>query len=696
VDTQVVDTLLGRVLDGRYRVDRRVARGGMATVYEGHDLRLDRTVAIKVMHAGLADDPGFVARFIREARSAARLSHPHVVGVHDQGSDGGVVFLVMEFVRGRTLRELLDQRVRLSPDDALAVLEPVLEALSAAHRAGFVHRDIKPENVLLADTGEVKVADFGLARAAASSQATDATRGLLMGTVAYLAPEQVEQAGAADPRSDVYATGIVLYELVTGVQPYAGDSPLAVAYQHVHGEVAAPSSRLAGIHPAVDALVLAATRRDPEERPADAARMLAAVRQVRQVLAANAPLDPGQTTVVDLRPDTTRAGDTLVVPWHSASADVVRAPQPLPVVVAEPPQAGQTYAGQTYAGQPRAETPNAETAVVHTGYAGPDEDAPVPGGHDDGPGPDLDRRGRARTPRSGRRWLLVAVGLIVLLAVVAGAGYGAWYLSSGRYVTIPGVLNLDAAAAQSKLHGSHLDTRSVEQFSETVPSGGVVSITPTAGERVKKGDDVTLVVSKGPERFVVPALPTLTLDAAKAALATNNLALGTVTEDWNEDVPAGSVISSDPAVNVAEKRGTPVDLVVSKGRQPISVPNVTGQTPDDAATSLQKLGLTLGSTTPAFSDTVKTGQIISQSSVKGSVLHRGDHVDVVVSKGPDLVTVPDITGKSSEDAQKLLEAQGFKVKVNKQFGGFFDLTRSADPAVGQQVKRGSTITITVL
>ncbi|MDX6206170.1 MAG: eukaryotic-like serine/threonine-protein kinase, partial [Frankiales bacterium] len=272
MDTTLADTLLGRVLDGRYRIQERIARGGMATVYRALDLRLDRPVAVKVMHPTLAEDADFVSRFTREAKSAARLSHPNVVAVFDQGSDGGVVFLVMEYIDGATLRDLLRERGRLSARQSLDVMAPVLAALEAAHGAGIVHRDIKPENVLIAVDGRIKVADFGLARAIADANLT-ATTGLLIGTAAYLAPEQIEH-GTADPRTDLYAAGIMLYELLTGRPPYVGATPMAVVFKHVHEQVPAPSLVRPEVPRQIDALVLDATQREPADRPPTAGELL--------------------------------------------------------------------------------------------------------------------------------------------------------------------------------------------------------------------------------------------------------------------------------------------------------------------------------------------------------------------------------------------------------------------------------------
>src|SRR6478672_11963097 len=283
VDRTVADPMIGRVLDGRYRVGPRIARGGMATVYEATDLRLDRTCALKIMHSGLGDDDEFAARFVREAHSAARLSHPHVVGVFDQGDDDGTLFLAMEYIPGHTLRDLIRKESPMSPAKALAVIDPVLSALAAAHAAGMIHRDVKPENVLLADDGRVEVADFGLARAISAETQHTATGGVLIGTVSYLSPELVVD-GKADARSDVYAAGVLIYEMLTGHKPHQADSAIQVAYKHVHEDIPAPSASTPGIPPYVDALVARATSRDPSYRPADARVLLHQVRRVRHAL----------------------------------------------------------------------------------------------------------------------------------------------------------------------------------------------------------------------------------------------------------------------------------------------------------------------------------------------------------------------------------------------------------------------------
>ncbi|MGW7367665.1 protein kinase domain-containing protein, partial [Streptomyces sp. NPDC054841] len=280
MDTTLQDPLVGQLLDGRYRVDARIAVGGMATVYRAVDTRLDRVLALKVMHPALATDASFVERFIREAKSVARLSHPNVVGVFDQGAQGAYVYLAMEYVAGCTLRDVLRERGALQPRAALDIMEPVLAALGAAHRGGFVHRDVKPENVLIGDDGRVKVADFGLVRAVGSETNTS---GSVLGTVSYLAPEQIE-SGTADTRADVYACGVVLYEMLTGGKPHSGDTPAQVLFQHLNEDVPAPSAVVPGLAPELDELVASATARNPEARPYDAVALLAQTRAARAAL----------------------------------------------------------------------------------------------------------------------------------------------------------------------------------------------------------------------------------------------------------------------------------------------------------------------------------------------------------------------------------------------------------------------------
>ena len=628
VTTRVSDPLVGRLLDGRYRVDERVARGGMATVYVGLDTRLERPVAIKVMHVQYAEDADFVARFGREARSAARLNHPNVVSVYDQGEDAGFVFLVMEYVPGRTLRDLLNERGRLSSAEALELMEPVLSALSAAHAAGIVHRDVKPENVLLADDGRVKVADFGLARAftGAAGSATK-TQGVILGTMAYLSPEQV-QHGQADARSDVYAVGVMLYELLTGTLPFTGDSPITVAFRHVNEDVPPPSDLVPSIHPAVDALVERATRRQPEERPQDASRLLQAVREVRRTV----PLDD-QPTIV-LTPQRVS---------HPTTAEPALAPS----------------------------TPRKGPGAV--------------GGPNDIP----------RAARRRRRWWLVPIVLLLLIGLGVGAGYGAWWETTGQWVRTPSVLNLDRDAAAAKLTNAHLKASfAPDAFSETYAKGAVSSMDPGAGARLHKGATVTLVVSKGAERFKTPKLVGQTVPQARAALGKVNLALGKQTPKYDDVIPSGQIISQSKPVDTQLPKGSSVDVVVSRGPQPIKVPDLRGGQVDAVTSQLTGLGLTT-KVNDVYSETVPVGQVMNQVPHAKTLLP-GKTVTLTVSRGPQLFEVPGVRGKSFGDAKAILEAAGFTVERHDLIGSFLNLVYSQSPGGGSMQRKGTLITLNIV
>ena len=647
---QADDPLVGRLLDARYRLTGLLARGGMATVYRAVDERLDRPVAVKVMLRALADDPDFVARFTREARSAARLSAPEVVAVYDQGRDEqtGAAYLVMEHVQGRDLRALLRDRGALPPGRALSLLEPVLRALAAAHRAGIVHRDVKPENVLLGDDGRVKVADFGLARAVETSELTSTT-GLLIGTVAYLAPEQIERGGA-DARADVYAAGVVLWEALTGTPPYAAETPMQVAYRHVHEDVPPPSSVVGGIPPALDDLVVRATRRDPQLRPAHAGAFLEELRRVRAELPPSA-LD---------RPPLAQEGrrDTLVVP--------------VPPPPARP------------AGQPTAMLPRGGSV------AGSPVEPPT------APPTALPPRGGSTAvvqprPRRSRRGLVIA--LVVLLLALVGGG-GGWYLAAGRYTDAPAVLAQTQALAEQHLRDEGLSARLLPaQYSETVPEGSVVDQDPDPGGRVRRSGTVALVLSRGPDRRTVPAtLVGATREEATSALEGVGLRVGDVTTEFSS-AQVGTVVRSDPAPGTALRPDADVDLVLSKGVEQLPVPDVRGQQAAAAQTALVRAGFAT-SVAQVFSDTVPSGVVVDQTP-SGGTAGRGSTVALTVSKGPDVAQVPNLRGLSATAADAALAAVGLK-------GRAFDLPDGAgqvvtqSPSAGSTVRRGSTVTYYVL
>ncbi|MER5514767.1 Stk1 family PASTA domain-containing Ser/Thr kinase [Streptomyces sp. NPDC002763] len=640
MDTTLQDPLVGQVLDGRYRVDARIAVGGMATVYRALDVRLDRVLALKVMHPALAADGSFVERFIREAKSVARLAHPNVVQVFDQGTDGPYVYLAMEYVAGCTLRDVLRERGALQPRAALDILEPVLAALGAAHRAGFVHRDMKPENVLIGDDGRVKVADFGLVRSVGS---VTNTTGAVLGTVAYLAPEQVE-SGAADPRVDVYACGVVLYEMLTGEKPHDSDSPAVILYKHLHEDVPPPSAAVPGLAHELDELVARGTARSPEVRPYDAVALLALVREARAALR-DEQLDAVPPQALAEAHDI--AGDrTSVIPRSLA------VPRPLPVN--EPD----------------------DRVVMTSRFEAP----PVP-----------ERRHGAR--RRSRRGL---VTLVVAVLVLFGAGTGIWYINSGQFTKVPPLLSKTEAQATARLKEAGLDIKKVEHaYSDTVRRGTVISTDPAAGKRIRSNDSVTLTISDGPETVKVPDVQGRTQARARALLKAEGLEPGMVTREFSDDVPKGSVISTDPGAGTERHAGTAIALVVSKG-SPVDVPDVTGDDLDDARQELQEAGLKVTVSATEVTSEYDQGQVARQTPVGDAQAAEGDTVTLTLSKGPEMVEVPSVVGATVDDATKLLEQSGFQVKEDRGLLGLFgDTVKRQSVDAGEQAPKGSTITITI-
>lgn len=631
------------MLDGRYRVDARIAVGGMATVYRAVDTRLDRVLALKVMHPALATDATFVERFIREAKAVARLDHPNIVGVFDQGAEGAYVYLAMEYVAGCTLRDVLRERGALQPRAALDILEPVLAALGAAHRAGFVHRDMKPENVLIGDDGRVKVADFGLVRAVGD---VTNTTGSVLGTVSYLAPEQIEQ-GTSDTRVDVYACGVVLHEMLTGAKPHTGDTPAQVLYLHLNEDVPAPSKAVPGLAAELDALVAVATARNPEGRPEDAVALLARARAARAALT-DAQLD---AVPPKAKPEP-GPGEGRGAGTESRTTVI---PRVLPVE----------------------DRPVNRTSRLETGP--PSQDGP---GRRGGAGP--------RMPWMPRRGI-VAVVLGVLLAL--GLGTGVWYINSGQFTRVPSVLGKSEADARRRLADEGLDAKVTDGFSDAFERGTVMATEPEPRARVRGSGPVTLVVSRGPKTVRVPELAGRPLAEARSLLKTEGLAAGVVTEEFSDEVAQGSVVSSKPAGGSDVRPDTGVALVVSKGAA-IEVPEVTGEPLADATARLEEAGLTVKVAADRVNSTVAEGSVAEQSAARGTRLAKGDTVTLTVSKGPRMVSVPDVTGQKTADARKTLEAAGFEVKEERSFPFLGDTIGKQSVAGGDTAPEGSTITIT--
>ncbi len=692
------DPMVGHVLDDRYEILAKLARGGMATVYRARDLRLMRTIAVKIMRRDLGEDDDFAAKFDHEARAAATLNHPAVVGVFDQGIAQGQPYIVMEFVEGETLRRRISREAPLRPDEALELLDPVVAALSAAHESGLVHRDIKPENVLISNRGQVKVADFGLARIMTSPQMT--ATGVLVGTASYLPPELVTHS-RPDSRSDVYSAGVVLFEMLTGKKPHTGENNYQIAYRHVNVDIEKPSAamRAAGhegwrIPDYLDAFVEACTARSPECRPFNGRVMLQQLREVRSQLAATGGRD--NPDLADrIRPEPSVPGD-LTQPIRPRPAA-----RPRPLVGA----AAQTSLSHSVPSEvPMWRPTSPRSPLSPPSASGPDR--PIQ--------PIVEESGRQprmqRTPvfpslpnlhishdpvhRRRRGVLLV---LLVLL-VTAAAGYGSWWFTEGRFTTTPELVQISQAVATQRAEANdvRLDTATTA-YSENVAAGLVISSDPSEGTRVLRGEEVQLVISLGPERFDMPEVVGSPIAEARSALTSVNLVVGELDESWSDEVATGVVISASEEPGTQLKRDTPIDLTVSKGPEPIDIPNFADDktTAASAAKQLEDAGFVV-KISKENSTTVAQGLVISQNPASGTG-KRGDTVTIIESLGPVMVELPDVRYKSLEDARKVLETLGLKVDVEyvTDFPLSLKIASGTKPGRGSSVAEGSTVVLLV-
>jgi serine/threonine-protein kinase len=631
-----VSDLSGEIIDGRYELLKLIASGGMATIYEALDIRLDRKVAVKIMHSHLADDEKFVSRFIREAKAAAALSHPNIVAVQDQGwNQSGVpaVFLVMEMVEGHTLREYLFERHSLSAAETIRYLIPVLSALAAAHKIGIVHRDIKPENILISTTGRVKIADFGLAHGELIGNTLTAESSVILGSVSYLSPEQV-QRGVADSRSDVYAVGIVAFELLTGEKPFAGETPIQIAYQHVNDRVPAPSSLKPDIPSSLDALVLRATSVNPDQRPRDAGEFLELLLEVQKEID---PQRPQLSLELDLPPAPIREKSRPPKRVAPAVTDSI--------------------------------TERIETM------------------------PPKKSEKKIKPPKSSSRVRKNRGIALVLTALVA---LGLWYaiLGPGTRVLVPSVVGGNITQASAALTPLGLHTKVTRVFSEDVQSGIIVSANPAGGARVKEGATVQLVISKGAERYIVPSILKLTPAAALTLLQSNSLVAGVVTEVFNAKIAQGLIISSNPPANTSVVKAASVDFVVSKGPELIPLISYLGKSAEQALNELTDAGFVV-TPTYVYSDTVAVGAVISQTPESVTNAPRGSKISLIVSKGSELVYIPNVYSLTQTKAVSLLQDLELVVTVKKIGAHAVKTVTDVSPKVGTQVKRGSTVIITV-
>ena len=628
--------LTGELIDGRYQLLRQVANGGMASIYEALDTRLDRKVAVKIMHPHLAQDEAFVSRFIREAKAAAALSHPNIVAVQDQGwNQSGVpaVFLVMELIEGHTLREYLNERGRFDIKDAINYLTPILSALAAAHVLGIVHRDIKPENILISKDGRIKIADFGLARGELIGSTMTAESSVILGSVSYLSPEQV-QRGIADSRSDVYAAGIVAYEMFTGEKPFNGDSPIQIAYMHVNEEIPRLRSKRKEIPQALDDLIASATAKNPDDRPRTAGEFLDQLQKIQ------IEIDPKKNQL-DL------GLDLPVEPIREKARKKMK----------EEPVKEET-------------TPVKESTR------------------------EIKRQEEKKKRASKRVRRNRKVALILAIAI----GVGGWWtlIGPGSRVVVPSTVGGTYDEAMNSFTPLGLTAVVVEnRYDEEIPKGKIIQSIPEGGGKVDAGGSVKLIISKGPERYTIPSVKGLTPEAAQAVITKSPLTVGTITEVFNSDIPKGFVISSTPIAGTSVKRDATVDLIVSKGIEQVALASYLGKSGEQALNELTQAGFNVEAGY-AFSETVPELAVISQNPAGGATANKGGKVSILISKGPRYTYIPKtIITMEASAAKATLESLGLKVKVVSIGSAKKKVVKKVSPAVNTKVLRGSLVTITV-
>ena len=632
--------LTGELIDGRYQLIRQMATGGMASIYEALDTRLDRKVAVKIMHSHLAQDEQFVERFIREAKAAAALSHPNIVAVQDQGwNQNGTpaIFLVMEMIDGHTLREYLNEQGNLSITDGIKFLLPVLSALSAAHKIGIVHRDIKPENILISKEGRIKIADFGLAKGPLIGGTLTAESSVILGSVSYLSPEQV-QRGVADSRSDIYSIGITAFEIFTGKKPFEGDAPIQIAYMHVNNRVPRISTLVSGVPEKLDDLIFSATSANPDERPRDATVLY------EQLSAISALLNPKENQlsleldipIEPMRPKSARKSLRKKVQELTASI-------PTPSI-----------------------TPQAQESTQEIAK----------------------RKKASKRVRRNRK---------IALALAVGVGILGWYLliGPGSRVVVPstvGATQSEVTAALTPLGLTSVVTE--KQFSEDIAEGLVIQSIPEAGGRIDQGGAVKLIISKGAERYTLPSVTGLTPEAAAKVLAQFPLSLQPNSEEFSAKVPKGYVIDSNPPAGEKVKRDALIVVRVSKGIEQIALTSYIGKSSDQALNELQASGFNVVSTY-GFSETQLAGEVISQKPAGGGTADKGAKVTLVISKGTQFAYIPNLFSIEEGKAVQSLKDLDLKVVVKKIGKKSVKKVTSISPKVGSKVKRGSTVTITV-
>jgi serine/threonine-protein kinase len=612
-------------LDGRYAVVDRIASGGMGEVFRARDTVLARDVAIKVLHRSLAGDQAFVDRFRTEARAAAGLSHANIVAVFDWGSVDGIYYMVMEYVRGQSLRALLNREGRLEPAQAAEVVRQTLLALGHAHDQGIVHRDIKPENILVTTGGVVKVADFGLARAYADGHQTQA--GTVTGTVQYLAPEQI-RGEPADPRSDLYSLGIVTYELLTGKLPFTGETAMSIAYKHLSGRVPRPSATVPSIPPELDGFIASATDRDREMRPESAIAM----RRDMETFAPSLPAARALASIVDDAPA------VAPLPADGTTTDLV--------VLGEP----------------------AEDDELHTTTAT-----------------------IARVERGTRRRWRRRLGIVVLVAALAATAWGVWTYLIPHHADVPVLAGATVEGARERLSDIGFAVRIADgQYSDRVPQDRVLRVQPEAGTSLELGDTVTIFPSLGPPPVKAPKVVGMTLEKATAALERIGLESSVTRRRFHDEVPEGRVIEQLQSGMVPA--GSTVELIVSKGHAPVSVPDVAGTTEAKATELLRAAGFSVVTET-AFSNRVDRGSVIGVSPKAGTSAPYASTLTLTISLGPERFPLPSFIGLSKSAAEAKARSYGLDVSFFVVPNTAGSLVISQTPAPNVTVSYGDGVTL---
>ena len=643
---RVSDTLINTLFDGRYRILRKLGAGGMAKVYLAEDEDLGRRVAIKILSDRYANDESFVERFRREAKSAASLSHPHIVSIYDRGEAEGTYYIAMEVIEGRSLKELVLTRGALPVHQAVAYARQLLEALRFAHRHGIIHRDIKPHNVLVSadergksQDSRLKVTDFGIARHGAS-QMTEA--GSIMGTAQYLSPEQARGAPVT-AASDLYSAGIVLYEMLTGKVPFSGESAIEIAMKHVNELPKPPSQLRSEISPELDQIVLRALAKEPEDRYQSAEDFIEDLERVEAGLPISRETSEAATALLVAPPT---GGTTEVLPGESATR------------VAAPPTRPQV----------------------------PPRRPPPP-----------EYRYDERPPKRRRflPWLLV-------LLLIAAAGIAGWYvynqiqeqLEAREPVGVPNVVGIQEDRAVRLIENAELEPNVEREPSNDVPRGIVISQSPNAGVRIQKGDQVTIVVSSGPRQVEVPRVVGMNVDRAIQELDDAGLDWRTV--DVFSEAPVNRVVRQNPQAGQTVDEGTQVTLRVSQGVETAEVPDVLQQSEESARQELQDAGFEV-QMTEAPSDDTEEGRVFNQDPSPGVEAPVGSTVNITVSTGPEQTEVPNVEGEEEDTAQQILEDEGFQVQVEDVDGPppLDGTVVDQDPEGGTEANEGSTVTIFV-